>query len=159
MGTDARWVCHTCKTVCSRGGSPLTKGIHTRRQVDDAKDLLFRVEAVFDIGNIVEDVTPFLDDLRMWLFRHEDHNITVGSDYATDFMDLDDYRNESVSGKVSGCTRLEAQTKSMNEWEQTAINEIKRIIRRYTDDTDVGVINRLDSVAAELHNKFSAKEI
>lgn len=103
MGNDARWVCNTCKTVCSRGGRLIfhetlcTMSVATIAQLkSEIHDLSHKV-VIGDLDHIV----GFLDDLQVWVRRHEGHNIHIGSDYSIDEMDLGGYHNELMNGKVS----------------------------------------------------------
>lgn len=160
MGADARWVCIDCKTVCNRGGRPIvTRSGNdiSMLEVDGIKENLATLKTLIDIeDDRYRSWMDFLDGLRKWLSRHEGHNIHIGSDYTTDMMDLDDYHNESVEGKVSSCTRYEARCKSVDEWEATARKEIGQIIRKHKDEI---AHNNTDTVANELYQKFSTGQI
>lgn len=156
MGADARWVCHTCKMVCPRGGRPMFVTIPRALTLQDIvwmKTYLAKLRATFELQD-GEDITSFLNDLHSWLGRHFGHDIHIGSDYSTDMMDLGDYRNESVDGKVSDCTRAEAQEKSMEEWAETSIQRIEEAIQ--------GCVKGEKSVRAtaeELYNHFSMRDL
>ncbi len=160
MGADARWVCFTCKTVCCRGGNPIT--INNVVSESDIRAGLSNLEELLKLVKVdkngLASLLSFLEDLATWLSRHEGHNIHVGSDYTTDMMDLDDYHNESVDGKVSDYTRLEAQTKSVNEWRQTSINSIKKVLRECESTGAYGLMVDVDKAAVELYDKFSMGE-
>lgn len=152
MGQDARWVCYTCKTVCSRGGRPLVRGMDSIEAVNQARLLIAQAREVFELDGKPEEVSSFLNDLSKWLSRHQTHNIHIGSDYSTDMMDLDDYHNESVDGKVSDCTRFEVRCKSVDEWEATARKQIEQVIRKHKDEITHG---NMGTVSNELYQKFS----
>ena len=156
MGESARWVCHTCKTVCPQGGRPIFQGTPSEITTDDIDNLRGQIEALnTEVRVKDEDVMiSFLNDLRKWLSRHEGHDIHIGSDYSTDMMDLDDYRNESVDGKVSDCTRAEAREKSMDEWIETSIREIDSIIQEC-----INMKKKSRDAAVELYNRFSIRDL
>lgn len=153
MGEDARWVCHTCKTVCSRGGRPIFQFIPDDLSIGDIDNLkkqivgLSREIVIENEGNIVS----FLDDLRTWLSRHIGHKTHIGSDYSTDVMDLDDYHNEAISGEVSSLTRHEARMESVNEWELKTIREIEQVIGEHSTEIKAGDTG---PVARELYHRF-----
>lgn len=150
MGADARWVCHTCKTVCSRGGTPVVyyhDGVVTAMEV---RTLLESVNALgLEEGHFFEKdvITSFLDDLISWLGRHEGHVSNIGSDYSTDGMDLEDYYDEAVDGTKNSMTRHEVQMGCLQVFEKRALEDIKNTIREHGDD--------LDGAARELYNRFS----
>lgn len=146
MGADARWVCHTCKTVCSRGGRPLFQHVadsYTVESIDLFKEVLSRFHSVFEFDDH-ERYVSFLDDLKGWLSRHQIHSIHIGSDYSTDGMDLEDYYDESIDGKKSSMTRGEIEMSCFKDWEERSIGDIEEIIKKHGENTR--------EAAIELHN-------
>ncbi len=166
MGADARWVCHDCKVVCSRGGQPmiircLSMDFDELNYIKSKMDRLRVLMGELDMIDSTEQEkfnrwNDFMEDLRTWLTKHNGHHVHIGSDYSTDTMNLDDYHNESVDGKVSDCTRHEAMSKDVSEWRQTSINEIKQIITRHGINIELG---KLDVVAEELYSRFCMESI
>lgn len=132
MGADAKWVCNTCRTVCSRGGRPIFKTVPVNPTVRGMKLLKQQFSRLMEMIELVTDDKEryifFLDDLVAWLSRHENHDVHIGSDYSTDFMDLDEYRDETVDGKISSMTRIEAKLSSINQWSETVVRSIQIII-------------------------------
>lgn len=158
MGAEARWVCHTCKTVCSRGGAPVivrTQGDITVLQLDDIEGSVANLKALIDIGSDrYERWTGFVSDLKRWLSKHEGHNTHIGSDYTTDVMDLDDYRNESVDGKVSDATRLEQRTLGCKDWRKARVQAIKDTIMECKSTGAYGHLIDVDKAAETLYEHF-----
>lgn len=155
MGADARWVCHTCKTVCSRGGRPIFRVenvVDTRGGVTYLKELLARVNSLIELDDC-DRYIKFLDDLHKWLGRHESHLIYVGSDYSTDAMDLEDYHEEAVDGKVSKMTRHKVNMSCLNAFEADAIEDIETLIQECIRGKLV------EEAARELFNRFSMQQM
>jgi hypothetical protein len=127
----------------------------TQAEIENMRSMVASLNLGVDLDDIADRIFNFLTDLSTWLSRHEGHDIHIGSDYSTELANLDEYRNESMDGKVSVFTRYEARCKSISEWRQTAVNEIKRVIANY------GLVDEqaLDQMAAELYEKFSMKGI
>lgn len=157
MGEDARWVCHTCKTVCPRGGRPELREFNTSiRRLARLRLLLADLDPIVDIDGLKDHLIPFIDDLQRWLGRHKDHDIHIGSDYSTDMMDLENYHNETVDGKVDKRTRIECQLQAVNEIEAESIERIKKVIEEYA--VNPGEIS-LEKVAKDLYYRFSSREM
>lgn len=155
MGADAVWVCHTCKTVCPRGGTPILRSSSEEMTVESTVSLKGQIS---DLGSKLEidnkdRIISFLDDLAAWLFRHQAHQIHIGSDYSTDLADLGDYYSETVDGKVSKITRYEAQCLDTNAFEETSIQEISTVIQACIDG------RAARDGAVELYNRFSMKDL
>lgn len=148
MGADARWVCHTCKTVCSGAGRPIFRScnpVYSKHEIHALKEDLCKMNRVVELEDY-NRYTSFLDNLSRWLGRHEDHNFHIGSDYSTDMMDLEDYRDESLGGEVSRLTRHEIDMGYYNDFVKSQINDIKEIITKHGGD--------VDSAAKELYDKW-----
>lgn len=158
MGADATWVCHTCKTVCCRGGEPSLIATSERMALQEIVRLKNDLATLSNILRLRDKdaVMSFLDDLHRWLGIHFGHKLHIGSDYSTDIMDLDDYHNEIMDGKISSLTRAEARQKGVEEWEQTRRKEIGYIIRKHKDEIAHG---NTGTVANELYQKFSTRDI
>lgn len=155
MGADSRWVCHTCKTVCSEEGRPLLKSVREHMAIEDIVALKLQVadlDAEVEILD-VERATSFLDNLGTWLERHKDHEIHIGSDYSTDMMELDDYHDETIKGKVAKITKHEARCLDANAFEETSIQEISTVIQACIDG------RAARDGAIELYNRFSMKDL
>lgn len=138
MGANTMWVCITCKTVCSRGGKPIyfAAGFDmTKEGIANLNRSLHTLCTVIELDGC-EHATGFLDDLTTWLGRHEGHYIHIGSGYSTDMMDLDDYHNETVDGQVSRFSRLEVDLAYYNEWQESSILDIQKVIEEYADNKD-----------------------
>lgn len=154
MGEDARWVCHTCKTVCPRGGRPIFKTIPrylTLQEVRVYRAAITRISSVFDTGDFADIAIVFLDQLSVWLKRHQGHNIHIGSDYSTDMMDLEEYHNETVGGVVDKLTRINSQLATVGIIERDSVQQIKSTILKHGSDAD--------AAAKELYSRFSTREI
>ena len=146
MGEEARWVCHTCKTICSRGGRPIiirTKKFvmadweHIRETVSRLESLMIGLDtADREMPDLFVRWDGFMSDLKKWLSRHEGHNIHIGSDYTTDSMDLDNYHNETVDNKVSRYTQLEYGVKGTDEWVVNKKRDIKDILDEHASSDD-----------------------
>jgi hypothetical protein len=154
MSESARWVCHTCKTVCDRGGRVAAKGIFSTRQVELARLLLKRAHEVFEFDELVEDISRYLADFEKWLSRHESHNIHIGSDYTTDMMDLCDYFNETVGGAKSDVTRLELASRNADRWRSAGIDKVKSIILAHKSKGAYGIVIDVDGAAEALYNQY-----
>lgn len=158
MGADARWVCHTCMTVCPRGGKHIFTTVLDGPTVDEVEGIKTRFCSLMqDIELITDDKNryiTFLDDLILWLRRQEGHNTHVGNDYSTDGMDLEDYHDETVGGDVSSFTRHEVDMACFNEWEESSIRDIQQAIEAYADNRE-----ELSSrtVAEELFNRYGMR--
>lgn len=154
MGADARWVCHTCKTVCPRGGRPVLR-YGTEYSVEEVESILGQVvtlsTSIEEVYLEKDVIVFFLNDLKRWLTKHEGHVIYIGSDYSTDMMDLDNYYDETVDGKKGSMTRHEVQMGCLQDLEERALEDIKETIRKHEDD--------LDAAARELYNKFSVSNL
>lgn len=150
MGADARWVCHTCMTICARGGTHIFKSIPEFSTVEEVRlikdqfcDLMQTIELVTDNE---ERYISFFDDLMIWLKRHEGHNTHIGSSYSTDMMDDEDYRNETLSGHVDTMTRGEKMVGMEVEARVQTVEDIKGIIDKHGSNTQ--------AAAQELYDKF-----
>lgn len=156
MGEEARWVCHDCKTVCSRGGRPWlrVKLPVTRERVSQLRDLLSTVSLGAELDDHIQNVYGFLSDLNVWLSRHEDHNFHIGSDYTTDMMDLDEYHNETVRGEVSDYTRLEAEQRTADEWRERGTEKIAGIIMSCKSKGAYGSMIDVKAAAEKLYDQF-----
>lgn len=158
MGEEARWVCHTCKTVCNRGGTPII--IRQRNdiyveEIDGIRSAIAELGISIELHrDLRESWIGFLDDLREWVSRHKDHNIFIGSDYTTDHMDLDDYRDETVDGDVADYTRLEAQTRTAEEWRNAGIEKIAGIIMSCVSNGVYGTTIDVKATAEKLYDQF-----
>lgn len=101
MGVDARWVCHTCKTMCFADGarSILVHGV----SVADLEAFLILAPKITK-GHYISGWDTLLgtarDHLR-WRKRHEGHKIYITNDSSVSRSDFPDYRAETVGGKVS----------------------------------------------------------
>lgn len=153
MGADARWVCHTCRTVCYRGGRPIflsaVCGEMSVSQIDNLERSLVAICEQVLIEN-QEHIFSFLSDLRRWLSKHEGHNLHVGSDYSTDMMDFGDYYEETVDGKKSVITVNDAHMQSVDAMEETVIREIEGILGKC-----VAGKKSVRETAEKLYRKFS----
>lgn len=130
MGEDARWVCHTCKTVCFRGGEPyLNKHLN---QLDDGDLVYAKTQLAILIATTgLDHLKPTYDyfsDLVKWTSNHIGHTVHFGSDVTTDHMDLNDYRIESIAGVKSELTIGESANKAYTEWRRAKLEETKNII-------------------------------
>lgn len=152
MGEEARWVCNTCRTVCSRGGRPLTHSVKTLDGVAKARSALASASVFMEVSNH-DYLVMFLDDLYSWLCRHQGHNIHVGSDYTIDAADLRKYYNESVDGRRSDATRLELETRSWKDWRKVRIEAIKNTIRDCKLSSAYGLMVDVDRLAEQLYDK------
>jgi len=155
MGADSRWVCHTCKTVCSGEGRPLLKGFHEGMIVEDIyalKQQIANLDAEIEILD-KEKAISYLDNLRTWLERHQGHRIHIGSNYSTDMMDIDDYYDETVKGNVSKITRHEARSLGTEALVESSIREISGVIQACIDGEQVR------TGAIELYNRFSRGDL
>lgn len=158
MGEDARWVCHTCKTVYSRGGRPIFQSIPRELTVGEIDAYKEQIRAFHEVFRLEDEDTmiSFLDDLRRWASRHEGHNVHIGSDYSTDMMDLEEYHDETVDGEVSDLTEFEAQVQAMKGLEERTINKIRDVLmsRKLS-----GTARAFNSAARELYRRFSVKDL
>jgi hypothetical protein len=156
MGEDARWVCHDCKTVCSRGGNPIIKrplGDITTGEIDAIKENVGRLGISITLHKELRETWySFLNDLRKWVSRHQGHSTYIGSDYTTDVMELDDYRDETVDGKVNDYTRLEAKTRTAEGWRNAGIEKIKGLIMEHS--APHGVVIDLNAAATALYDQL-----
>lgn len=152
MGADARWICHTCKTVCYRGGKPLLQSTRKAMTVEEVGTLLVKVSDLHSELKLsdAETTVSFLNDLKLWLERHEEHDIHIGSDYSTDMMELDDHYEEAVDGKRSVVTLLEACMQSVSAMEETAVREIEDVINTWLLKK-----GSTRDIAVELFKRFS----
>lgn len=150
MGADARWVCHTCKTVCSRGGRPMLN-IGASFLADNIPELKARV-SFFAEAFMLDDkdrYISFLDNLYTWLSRHKEHNIHIGSDYSIDGMSLEEYYDELLDGTISKMTRIEAQLACFDQWQESSVRDIEETIKRHGKNTH--------GAAVELHNRLAMR--
>lgn len=138
MGADARWVCHTCKTLCSRGGRPVPFAVGfdmSKQSIINLKKTYCTLGAVMEMDD-QKRIVGFLDDLIVWLGVHEGHNIHVGSDYSTDMMDLEIYKKEAINGTTHKLTMIEEEEEARSKAEAKGIDTIKGLIEEYADNKD-----------------------
>lgn len=140
MGADARWVCHTCKTICHADGSRDHWG---GKEPPTLEELELAIKAAEVVAEYMSDSyydreTPvrFLSSLHKWLSRHVGHNVCITSDYGTDMMDDEDFRTEHVDGTVHELTHEEEMEEARVESEARAVSVVKGIIEKYTDSKD-----------------------
>lgn len=104
MGVDARWICHTCKTVCFADGARSILSYDIK--FDAAQHFLTLAPKITD-GSYIggwEDLLKTLEDFVKWYRRHNGHQVLMTNDISLDFADLSDYRNEMVNGQLSPTT-------------------------------------------------------
>lgn len=104
MGVDARWMCHTCKTMCCADGARSV--LNHDAAIEDVKKLLELAPRITDgycIGGwdyLLKICSNFIN----WTSRHKGHKIAISNDSSISRDDLPDYRSETVEGEVGDKT-------------------------------------------------------
>lgn len=106
MGVDARWICHTCKTMCCADGA--RSYLNYDLELEEAEKFLSYIEETY--RKIFSGYhTEYLDSSELeclrsftkWAKRHKDHSIQLTNDATVSRDDLPDYRAESVDGTIN----------------------------------------------------------
>lgn len=138
MGVDARWVCHSCKTICCANGFR-DLWAHPKK-IPTPEDIYQIIESTEGVagGLIKPDELPdlgkalkFLEVMAGWLSRHRGHDILIANDYMLDLIDLEEYRTEEVDGTIHSLTKYGEQVRAAKEAEEQAVRRIQKKIEEY----------------------------
>ena len=113
MGVDARWICHTCKTMCYADGA--RSYLNHKLTLEDAIQFLADAKRFVDkslrkvfldysVGLTDSSEIESLRDFVMWAARHKGHKTVLTNDMSVSRDDFPDYRAESVGGVVDKTT-------------------------------------------------------
>lgn len=109
MSVEARWICHTCKTICCAGGR---RDILNYKSFPEGLDLeyidmasymvvyLGRKLIIEDYAHVPNRVFDFLEHLRKWIRRHGNHAVNITNDHGLDMFDLSGYHMETTAGVI-----------------------------------------------------------
>lgn len=135
MGAEARFICFTCKTICYADGSRNYWGGKEIPPIEELEAAIgaARIVAKYISPHYYDTQIPikFLEMLVGWLRRHQGHKISITSDYGMDMGDWEDYKTESVDGKVATLTREEENEEACRQAKEANTERIKGIIKKY----------------------------
>ena len=134
MSVDARWICHTCKTICFANGA--RSYLNYKLGLEAAEEFLKFLDTSYNKIFFSSYTSEFYESNEVrslrhfvkWAGRHKGHRLLLTNDHSVSPDDFPDYKAETVDGVVSKTSFSEDMESQAQYYLETTVPDVALLL-------------------------------